>query len=326
MRDRSHAAGRGRRSWLALLFLTVIIVGPLVAAVWIAQPHTDRSATTNPGLSPNDGEVAPAQPRSADADSSGRLTIHFLDVGQADATLLVHDDLNVLIDAGHWERADVPQHLAAHDVDRLDLVVITHPHADHIGQFDLVMDAVEVEEVWWSAGVTTTRTFERAVDALEDSNAAYEEPRAGDTTRIGDVRIDVLNPAPDADPNDLHASGLAVRIALDDVSFLFTGDIEADTEARMAATSSVSATVLQLGHHGSSTSTSETFLEAVAPEVAIASVGADNSYGHPNREVTARAEAAGIELLRTDEEGTITITTDGTSWELTSERNADFTR
>jgi competence protein ComEC len=191
--------------------------------------------------------------------------------------------------------------------------VVTHPHADHIGQFDRVLDAFDVEEVWWSGSETTSQTFERAVAALEASTAAYEEPRAGDTARLGPLELEVVNPPEGVGLGDLHDANLGLRVTYGEVRLLFTGDAEAATEARMVdqVGDGLAADVLQLGHHGSRTSTTPAFLDAVDPSVAIYSAGAGNSYGHPHAEVVDRVEAAGIDLYGTDVHGTIVVTTDG---------------
>jgi competence protein ComEC len=264
-----------------------------------------------------DAGPEPVTTTTFDAD----LEFYFFDVGQADATLLLHDEAAILIDAGHWQRSDVVPYLDAVGVEALDLLVVTHPHADHIGQFTQVVDAVDVAEVWWSGATTTTQTFERALDALERSDAAYEEPRTGDTTTIGPLAIDVANPPPGVGLSDLHDSGLALRITYGDVRLLFTGDAEAATEARMVsqAANALDADILQLGHHGSSTSTTAGFLAAVDPAVAIYSAGAGNQYGHPHDEVIARVQSAGIEVYGTDVHGTVLVTSDGQSWSITTD-------
>jgi competence protein ComEC len=256
----------------------------------------------------------------------GELAVHFLDVGQADATLLVHDEGAVLIDTGDWQRSDVVGHLEALGVDRLDLVIVTHPHADHIGQFDRVLAAVDVDEVWWSGSLTTTQTFERAVAALEASDAAYEEPRAGDSTWLGPLLVEVVNPPVGASLSDLHDASLALRITFGEVAFLFTGDSEGPTEQRMVAdhADTLRADVLQVGHHGSRTSTTAGFLEAVDPSVAIYSASAGNQYGHPHVEVLQRLEAAGVDLYGTDVHGSVVVRTDGRGWEVSTSTGASI--
>jgi competence protein ComEC len=252
---------------------------------------------------------------------NGELEVHFFDVGQGDATLLLHDEAAILIDTGPWQSSTLVPLLDARGVDALDLVVITHPHADHIGQFDAVMDAYPVDEVWWSGSVTTSQTFERAVTALERSDAAYEEPRAGDRTTIGPLTIDVVNPPVGVGLSDLHDAGVGMRVTYGDVRFLFTGDAESSTERRMVSdtASLVDADILQLGHHGSQTSTTPTFLSAVDPALAIYSASSGNPYGHPHAEVIDRVRAAGIELYGTDVHGSIVVTTDGDTWSVRTE-------
>lgn len=247
------------------------------------------------------------------APPEGELAVHFIDVGQGDATLLVAPEATVLVDAGRHTGTDVVEYLERSGVGAIDVVAITHPHADHLGQFDLVMERFDVGEVWWSPTTHTTQTFDRALDALEASDAAYEEPGAGARTDVGSLRFEFVNPVADAGDGDLHERGLAFRVVYGNVAFLFTGDAEEPTEQRMVATAAdvLPADVYQVGHHGSSTSTSAAFLAAVSPQVAVYSAGRDSRYGHPHDEVVERLTGAGATVYGTAAHGTVIVTTDG---------------
>jgi competence protein ComEC len=261
---------------------------------------------------------------SADAPvAEGTLEVHFIDVGQANATLLHHAEVTMLIDQGDWQRDDVVVYLRSVGIDQLDVVATTHPHADHIGQFDQVLDSFEVDEVWWSGSTTTTQTFERALDALEASDAAYSEPRAGQSVELGPLLVEIVGPGDDANFEDLHDANLSMRITYGQVRMLFTGDAEAATEQRMVDRHAplLDAEIYEVGHHGSSTSTTPQFLDAVDPQVSIYSARAGNSYGHPHAEVIDRLEAHDTELYGTDVHGTVIVTTDGDTFDLATERD-----
>jgi beta-lactamase superfamily II metal-dependent hydrolase len=284
------------------------------------EPETEPEPASDPEVDDEPGaDVQPTGPAAV----SGDLEVHFFDVGQGDATLLLHDEVAILIDTGRHQASDVVPYLRSVGVDTLDLVVVTHPHADHIGQFDKVVDAVTVTEVWWSGSTTTSQTFERAVTALEKSGAVYEEPRVGDETSFGPLQVEVVNPPSGVGLGNLHDANLAMRITYGEVRFLFTGDAEASTEARMVAQSAATldADILQLGHHGSNTSTTSGFLAAVDPAVAVYSASPGNQYGHPHVEVLDRLAAADVEVYGTAVHGTVTITTDGVSWSVATDRS-----
>lgn len=236
--------------------------------------------------------------------------------------LLTHPEVTMVIDVGRFDRSDVVPLLREHGVDTIDLLVITHPHADHIGQFDRVMEAFDVTEVWWSGSVATTRTFERAVAALEASDALYEEPRGGQTTTVGPLLVEILHPGAGDSLRDLNDASISMRITYGDFRLVTTGDAERSAEARMVARWSdrLTADVLRLGHHGSSTSTTSGFLDAVGPSVAVYSAGRDNRYGHPHTEVVERVAARGIPPFGTAENGTVTIVTDGATFDVRTQR------
>jgi competence protein ComEC len=186
------------------------------------------------------------------------------------------------------------------------------------------MATFDVTEVWWSGATHTTQTFDRALTALEDSEAFYEEPRAGDTTTIGGLVFEVVNPPDDADFGDLHDSGLSFRVTYGRVRLLFTGDAETPTEQRMVDRHGdwLGADIYQVGHHGSRTSTSAAFLDAVSPRVAVYSAAAGNAYGHPHPEVVERLIGAGVDLYGADVHGTVLVTSDGAGFTVTTERDA----
>ncbi len=292
---------------------------PEPAAPEPAAPAVPEPAAPEPEPEP----AAPApEPPAQTAPTGAELVVRILDVGQGDAMLLTHPDLTMLIDTGRFDRSDVVPLLRRFGVDTIDLLVVTHPHADHIGQFDRVMAAFTVEEVWWSGSLATTRTFERALAALEASDARYEEPRGGQTTTVGPLHIEILHPGAGDSLRDLNDASISLRITYGEFRIVTTGDAERAAEARMVARwpDRLAADVLRLGHHGSSTSTSAAFLDAVAPSVAIYSAGAGNRYGHPHAEVVDLVAGRGIMLFGTATGGTITIVTDGTTFDVRSER------
>lgn len=254
---------------------------------------------------------------------AGTLVVHYLDVGQADATLLKGPDFTILIDAGDYQRNDVVPYLQSVGVTEIDLLIGTHPHADHIGQFPQVLSTFTVHEVWLSGDVHTTQTFERAIDAILASGAAYHEPRAGQVFTYGSIRLDVVNPA--TTTGNFHEGSIGVRAVYGMHRFMFTGDAEAHTEQAMINRGhDLRAEFLQLGHHGSSTSTSDAFLDAVQPSVAIYSAGSNNQFGHPHADVISRLESRGITIFGTDTHGWIRIVTDGVSGgSITTQKTPD---
>lgn len=246
------------------------------------------------------------------ADVDGDLAVHFFDVGQGDSTLLAGPDFTIVIDAGRHDRTDVVPHLRRAGVEAIDLLVGTHPDADHIGQLADVLVAFPVTEVWMSGDQHTTLTFERALDAILAADAGYHEPRAGEAYDIGSAHVEVINPA--SIGGELNDGSIALRITFGEVTFLFPGDAEAPAEAGMLQRGhDLSADVLHVGHHGSAASTSEPFLAAVSPRIAVYSAGAGNQYGHPSAEVLARLADHGVDVYGTDVHGTVVVTTDGES-------------
>ncbi|WP_232336735.1 MBL fold metallo-hydrolase [Planococcus lenghuensis] len=243
-------------------------------------------------------------------DGAPELMVHYIDAGQADATLFEFGDYTMLIDAGDWNAIDVIDYLEAQDISQIDIAVGTHPDADHIGQLAEVIEQFDVSEVWMSGNISTSDTFINALEAIDASDAAYVEPRAGEEYELGPLEIDVLYP--EEITGESNAESIALKLSYGETGFIFTGDAGVQQEQEMIdSRADLDAEVLQLGHHGSNTSTSRAFLKAVSPEVVIYSAGAGNPYGHPHAEVIASAENTGADVFGTDVNGTIIVQTDG---------------
>ena len=254
---------------------------------------------------------------NVDQKVSGKLKVHFINVGQADATLFQTGDVNVLFDAGNWNRRDVVDYLLSIGVEKIDLLIGSHPDADHIGQMSLILDQFEVDEVWMSGVESTSRTFERVIDKIFEHDVSYHEPRAGESYQIGSLSLDVIAPAQLT--NDSNEDSISIYFGFGDTGIVLTGDAGVRAErAMLNARNSLSADILHVGHHGSSTSTDESFLKAVNPDYVIISAGADNSYGHPHDEVVDLLVNSGVEILATYQHGTIIFSSDGQTLTLDS--------
>ncbi|ANU14940.1 Late competence protein ComEC, DNA transport [Planococcus halocryophilus Or1] len=247
------------------------------------------------------------------------MRVHYIDVGQGDSTLLEVEGFSILIDAGNWKSTEVIDYLKQQGIKNLDIVVGTHPDADHIGQLAQVIGEFDVGEVWMSGNSSSSATFTNALQAIEASDTEYVEPRTGDVFDVGSLQIEVLHPSEiTGSPNE---ESVSLKMTYGDVGFIFTGDAGVKDEQEMIDTGiDLNAEILHLGHHGSNTSTSLAFLKAVTPEIAIYSAGADNSYGHPHAEVIAAVENTGAEVYGTDVNGTIVVETDGKAFNVNTQQ------
>lgn len=273
-----------------------------------------------------DQEAEPSFTLVNDTDS---LVIRYLDVGQADATVFHLNDADeeyvILYDVGDWRGEEVVEYLHDHQIHQIDLIIISHPHADHIGQLKTILEQFNVEEVWTNGAETDTDLFLTTMETLlADDSIAYNEPNIGDTYEVGPLHIEVLHPDPAELTGDLNNDSLSIMATFGEKKFLFTGDAGVKTEREiMAHFSNLEADILQVGHHGSNTSSDEAFIDTVNPDYAIYSAGLDNKYGHPNPEVVELFKQKEIPFYGTLEDGTITVTTDGKELELVTEKNGD---
>ena len=269
--------------------------------------------------------------RGHDPKPPGRLDFIVFDVGQGDALLVrTPQGRTVLVDAGGLPRGDfdvgarvVAPALRALGVLRLDLLVLTHPHQDHLGGAPAIIWLFRPEAVWIGASGFDDPRLGAIEKAAEDSGARLLLPRRGLVTRFGGVRLEVLNPTPHQEARTRagrsgNDQSLVLRLRLGRRSLLLTGDMEGPAESSLLAEGRpVAADILKVAHHGSDTSTGEPFLEAVAPGTAIVSAGLFNPWGHPSPRVLRRLDARGVRVFRTDEDGAVRARTDGLApWRL----------
>lgn len=251
---------------------------------------------------------------------AGQVTVDFLDVGQGDAILIRGGGRTVLIDAGE-SRARVDEQLIALDVGKLDLVVATHPHADHVGGMEVVVRSFEIG-VYLDNGLPhTTATYNDLMAALEEQGVRYKPARSGQHIKLGDeAMLHVLfpNETPLKDTrSDLNSNSVVLWLQHGTMDFLFTGDAEEPTEqALLAAGLPEGIEVLKVAHHGSSHSSTSTFLNALSPDFAVISCGSGNRYGHPDPEALTRLKQAGATVFRTDLSGHVRAISDGTEIEF----------
>jgi beta-lactamase superfamily II metal-dependent hydrolase len=245
-----------------------------------------------------------------------------LDVGQGSGILIrLPNGGNVLIDGGPREQgAEVVADLQRLGVSTLDAVVVSHADEDHSGGLIEVIDSLPVSTVYDSGYPHTTQTYADLLDAIERSGARYVETRTGGTIEL-DPEVGMEFLYPDELNEGTNENSLALRLDYGEFAAQFTGDLGFDQETELLASDRVApATLLEIGHHGSAESSSLPFLQALSPEVGVVQVGADNSYGHPTQEALSRVREVGAEIYRTDRQGEITVTTDGISYRVKTER------
>lgn len=213
------------------------------------------------------------------------MEVHFLGVGQADSILIIQDDEYMLVDAGNNADSDfVVDYLNDQGVDELDYVIGTHPHEDHIGGLDAVIDAFEVETVLMPDVEADTVTYSDVIDSINNKGLAITRPEYGDEYTLGDAKFTILAPNSD-NYSDVNNYSIVILLEYRDTKTLLTGDAEVESEEEILAKEiDIDADLLKLGHHGSDSSTSQEFFDAVSPDYVVICYGEDNTYGHPSNE------------------------------------------
>ena len=244
------------------------------------------------------------------------MSVHFVDVGQGSCTLITSDFGTIMFDCGEKDQKEVVlDYLDNLNIEKIDYLIASHPHSDHIGCMSSVINHCEIGKFYMpeldESDIPTSKTYEHLLNALEKNNVDSSYMKSGDSFSLGEIECTALAPV-EVIKGNINSMSIILKVEYKNVSFLLTGDAEKDEEKTVLDSGvDLSSDILCVGHHGSRTASSASFLKAVDPDIAVISCGKDNQYGHPHKETTQRLDKLGIKYYQTDQESTIIFSTDG---------------
>lgn len=301
-----------------LIYMLVVLVIAVITTIGSSQGWWGE-------YSEDPGQTLGDTTKTSDiVENTDGFSIHFVDVGQGDCTLVMCNGMALLIDAGeNGHETEVLNYLREMNIDKLDYIIATHQHSDHIGGIPEVLEEYEADNIIMprltkeqTPTNSTYKAFLTAINKSKESGSKIISAKPGLVYQLGDASFEILGPVTD-DCEDINSMSAVTKITYGESTFLVTGDAEKDEELEIIENGAdLDCDVLRTGHHGSSTSSSKEFLNAVTPEICVISCGADNDYGHPHEKAVNRMLKHTEEIYRTDICGSIIMTSDGENIEI----------
>lgn len=301
------------KKYLSILLILCMCLTACTTTNQATSTSEKSQSDTTSGEAVQSGQEEKAAKAPDTSKPEGTLEVHYIDVGQGDATLIKCGSHAMLIDGGNNNKGTTVQlYLKKQGVESLDYVIGTHPDADHIGGLDVIVYKYNCDTVIMPDYEKDTKTYQELVDVIHDKNMKITYPVVGEQYALGEAKFTIIAPNSNSYGGNANDYSVAILLEYGKNSFLFTGDAEEASEAEMLTNGiDISADVYKVAHHGSRSASTQEFLNAVHPKYAVISCGEGNSYGHPHAEVLNRLRSMGVEVFRTDEQGSIIASSDG---------------